>query len=103
MNCPHCGCEFETRRRSSRSNAFLWAGIYGPVARELGYTPEQIHEAFKDRFLAREDLTTGLRIVESTAKLSQDRFTQYIEQIREWSHGFLGLYLESPDEWREAA
>lgn len=104
MTCPHCGCEFEDRaKRSSRSNRYLWAGVYGPIARHLGYTPEQIHDAMKDRFLAQEDLTTGLRIAQSTAKLDQERFGLYVDQVREWSHVFLGLYLESPDEWRGAA
>lgn len=103
MTCPHCGCEFEARKRSSKSNAYLWAGVYAPIAKHLGYTAEQVHDAFKDRFLAREDLTTGLRIAQSTATLSQERFGQYVDQVREWSHAFLGIYIDSPDEWRESA
>ena len=104
MNCPHCGCEFEPpHTRSSRANRFLWAGVYGPIARELGYTAEQIHDAMKDKFLTQEDLTTGLRIAQSTAKLSQERFGQYVDQVREWSHCYLGVYIPNPEEWREAA
>lgn len=104
MTCPHCGCEFEPpRKRTSRSNRYLWAGVYAPIARHLGYTAEQIHEAMKDKFLAREDLSTGLRIAQSTAALGQERFGQYVEQVREWSHQFLGLYIETADEGRDAA
>lgn len=103
MVCPHCGAEFEPKGRSSRSNRYLWAGVYGPIARHLGYTAEQIHEAMKDKFLGREDLTTGLRIAQSTSKLEQERFGQYVDEVRHWSHTFLGLYIPAPNEHEEAA
>ena len=102
--CPHCGVELQpAKRRTSAQNRFLWAGVYGPIASHLGYTAEQIHDAMKDKFLAQEDLTTGLRIAQSTTKLTAERFGQYVDQVREWSHCFLGVYLPNPEEWREAA
>jgi len=68
------------------------------LARELGYTPEEIHDSVKVKFLSREDLSTGLTIVQSTAKLPPARFSELVEELRIWSHWKLGIYLPAPDE-----
>lgn len=101
--CPHCGVELqEPRRRSSAQNR-LWWRYMTILGRELGYTAEEMHEACKLKFLGREDISSGLTILGSTAKLDQDRFSKLVEQVREWAHGFLGIYLPSPDERFEVA
>lgn len=99
MVCPHCGSEFEPEgRRSGRSNRYLWAVVYTRIAAELGYTAEQVHLALKDKFLGRDDPSTGLRIVPTSTTLDPVRFGEYIEQIRDWSRCFLNLYIPEPGE-----
>lgn len=103
MTCPHCGCEFEPKgTRSSAANRYLFGVVYKLIATHLGYTVDEIHDAMKDKFRAREDLSTGLRIVRST-KTGSDDFWQYVDSVRHWSHTFLGLYIPDPNEYEEAA
>lgn len=98
MTCHHCGVELEpTKRRSSAQNR-LWWRYMTILGRELGYTAEEMHDAIKLKFLGREDLSTGLTVIGSTAKLDPGRFSELVEQLRQWAHGSLGIYLPAPDE-----
>lgn len=103
MTCPHCGCEFEPKgTRSSAANRYLYGVVYKLIARELGYSVEEIHDAMKAKFRSREDMTTGLVFVRST-RTGSDDFWQYVDSVRHWSHTFLGLYIPDPNEYEEAA
>ena len=96
--CPHCGAELvQPKRRSSAQNR-LWWRYMTILGRDLGYTAEEIHEAVKLKFLGREDLSSGLTLLGSTAKLEPGRFSELVEQVRQWAHGTLGIYLPAPDE-----
>lgn len=98
MTCPHCGCEFAPKgTRSSRANRYLWGVVYAIIARELGYSAEELHHALKAKFRGREDMTTGLVIARST-RVSSDEFWRYVDEVRNWAHTFLGVYIPSPNE-----
>lgn len=98
MTCPHCGCEFEQpNTRSSAANRYYWGVVLAILAKQLGYTAEELHEAMKAKFRGREDITTGLVIARST-KTNSDDFWLYVEQVRTWSHQFLGVYIPEPNE-----
>lgn len=98
ITCTVCGCDFEPAgKRSSRANAYLFGVVYKLIAKELGYSVDEIHEAMKQKFRSREDLATGLIIVRSTRTGSPD-FWEYVEHVRHWSHTFLGLYIPEPNE-----
>ena len=103
MVCPHCGCEFEPKgTRSSAANRYLWGVVYALIAREVGCSTEELHEALKAKFRGREDMTTGLVIARSTKVDSAD-FWRYVDEVRHWSHTFLGVYIPEPnEEWRVA-
>lgn len=96
--CPHCGVELETPKRRSSAQNRLWWRYMTILGADLGYTPEEMHEAVKLKFLGREDMSTGLTIIGSTAKLPPDRFSELVEQLRMWAHASLGIYLPAPDE-----
>lgn len=96
--CPRCGVELEPSKRRSSAQNRLWWRYMTILGRELGYTAEEMHDAVKVKFLAREDMSTGLTLVGSTAKLPPDRFSELVEQLRMWAHGTLGIYLPAPDE-----
>jgi hypothetical protein len=103
LTCPHCGCEFEAAPgRSSQANRYYWGVVMAILSKELGYTPEETHEAVKAKFRGREDVTTGLVIARSTKTNSRD-FWEYVEQVRQWSHAFLGVYIPEPNEREVAA
>jgi len=98
MTCPHCGCEFEVAKtRSSAANKYYWGVVMALLAKELGYTAEECHDAIKAKFRGREDVTTGLVIAKSTRTNSVD-FWEYVAQVRLWAHQFLGVYIPEPNE-----
>ncbi len=103
MVCPHCGSEFDPpQQRTSRANRYLFGVVYKLIADHLGYSVDEIHEAMKAKFRSREDLTTGLIIVRST-RTGSPEFWEYVDQVRHWSHTFLGLYIPEPNEMEVAA
>lgn len=97
MTCPACGCEFEPKGRSSAANRYLFGVVYAIIARELGYTIEELHEALKAKFRGRPDETTGLVIARST-RVNSDEFWRYVDEVRHWAHTFLGVYIPEPNE-----
>lgn len=83
--------------RSSAANAYYWGVVLEIIAKHLGEQPEELHDAFKCRFRGREDVTTGLIIPRST-RTDSDDFWRYVDDVRHWSHTFLGVYIPEPNE-----
>lgn len=84
----------------------MFGVVYKLIGDHLGYSVEEVHDAMKQKFRSREDLSTGLVVVRPTRTSDSDDFWKYIDQVRHWSHTFLGLYIpepnEVPDEWMAA-
>lgn len=100
--CEHCGAESGVPSRSSAANRYYWGVVIKLMAAHLGERPNELHEALKRHFRSREDITTGLTFTRST-KTGSDDFWDYVDQVRHWSHTFLGLYIPEPnEEWRAA-
>lgn len=66
MVCPHCGCEFEVKKRSNKANRRMW-GVVVPVCQEilsqgrvLPLSAEQTWELLKGAFLGHEETPLGL-------------------------------------------
>lgn len=103
MVCPSCGSEFDQPgQRTSRANRYYWGVVLAMIAAELGESAEELHDAFKLKFRSREDITTGLVLTRSTRTGSED-FWKYVDQVRHWSHTWLGLYIPEPNEMEVAA
>lgn len=94
------------RGRSYRQNRFLWGVIYPECQHgfiyHCGYADTSIrdvHEFFKKRFLTdlEADISqTGKAVYRkaSTALLSKQQFTTYLEQIFQFSSEYLGVCFE---------
>lgn len=70
--------------RSQQQNRFLWGVVYTTIAESTGYTTEEVHELLKDKFLPRKFVTIGdttKEVRKSTAQLSIDEFSKYLEQL----------------------
>lgn len=74
----------EVQIRSLRANAYLFGGVYKAIAEASGYSVDDVHELMKMRHNSKIviDPFTGeeQRIAQSTAKLSGDEFSDYIER-----------------------
>jgi hypothetical protein len=85
--------------RSNQQSRYLNGVVYKIIADELGYSRDQVHDLLRYKFLRKEDgRTPGLYTITSTAKLSKDEFSEYIEEIKKFSMEFLNCYIPSPDE-----
>jgi hypothetical protein len=105
-----------TAARSPKANRYYWGVVVKLIAHATGYTPDEVHEMLKAKFIPRiieipgDDGATvaEFKIGGSTRTLDSDQFWQYTEEIRQWAHatirtadGTQMLYIPDPDpEWR---
>lgn len=82
--------------RSVQQNRYYWGVVVGILACHTGYTPEEMHEALKMKFLLvhRNKLPDT---VKSTSNLSKDEFCEYIENIQNWAARDMGCVIPDPD------
>jgi len=88
----------ETHPRSLPMNNYYWGVIIPLVADHLGYGKDEMHEALKVKFASTAD-EMGLLRVESTAKMTVERFIEYTDEIKRWSAEFLNVYVPDPGEY----
>ena len=69
--------------RSLNQNAYYWVAVVGIPAAQFGYTPEEMHEAYKYLFLRREEQGKPTT-VRSTTRMTKMEFGQYVDQCRQW-------------------
>lgn len=82
--------------RSLRQNRFYWGVVLSEIAKSTGYTTEEVHELFKDKFLPRKFVGVGSlskEVQKSTAKLTTDEFSLYLEQLAAFAASELGITL----------
>lgn len=102
MRCEKCG--HLTLNRSQQANKYYWAVIVKTLSDKTGYTPEEIHELLKYKFLQRESLQIGEEKIEvsTTKKLSKQDHHDYCRRIELWMNQTLGLYLPAEESLIEA-
>ena len=71
------------RHRTENQNAWYWACVVGIPALQFGYTPQEMHDAYKLMFLKREEQGKPITIG-STASLSISDFSEYVERCRQF-------------------
>ena len=82
--------------RTHSQNRYYWAAVVAIPAAHFGYTPEEMHDAFKLIFLLRDEGGKPVT-VKSTAALSTLEFSEYVEQCRKWCSEN-GLFIPDPNE-----
>lgn len=91
------------KSRSNSQNRLLWMW-YKPIADHLGYTPEELHEEIKVRFIGVERKTVyGMEIImpKSTQDLDTEAFTKLLDQVLALATE-LGITLPQPDDYNYA-
>lgn len=69
--------------RTNPQNAWYWSCVVGLAAEHFGYTPDEMHEAYKFMFLQRKEQDKPIT-VKSTTSLSTVEFTEYVEKCRQF-------------------
>jgi hypothetical protein len=90
--------------RSLAQNSWYWAGVIGTISDYTGYTPEEVHEFCKAKFLPRKvtladkhgEVVEEITIGRTTTKLNKVEMGEYIEAIRAWAAETLDLNIPNP-------
>ena len=96
----------QRNNRSQMQNNYYWASIVQPLANELGYFPDEMHDTLKVKFASEwqsieiNDKQIGLQTVNSTARMNTKDFEVYADQIRIWALSELGIRLMLPNEFK---
>jgi hypothetical protein len=93
------------KERSNQQNRYYWGVLVKILSNELGYTPEEVHEVIKYKFLLTERTFTTkegdvrqLFVAGSTASLSTSDFEALMSRIRSWASAELSIYIPEPNE-----
>tara|TARA_R110002096_G_scaffold268748_1_gene462576 strand:+ start:460 stop:843 length:384 start_codon:yes stop_codon:yes gene_type:complete len=95
----------QKNNRSKMQNNYYWACIVQPLASELGYFPDELHDTLKLKFSSEwqsieiNERQIGLQVVNSTARMNTKDFEVYADQIRIWALYELGIRLMLPNEY----
>ncbi|BAQ93004.1 hypothetical protein [uncultured Mediterranean phage uvMED] len=93
--------------RSMNQNKYYWKCIVQELAKELGYTVDEMHDALKIKFSSEwsqieyKDKLIPLHSVKSTTVMNTAEFEQYCEQIRIWALTDLSIRLRVPNEYQQ--
>ena len=96
----------QRNNRSNMQNNYYWACIVQPLAEELGYFPDEMHDTLKIKFSSEwqsieiNERQIGLQTVNSTARMNTKEFEVYADQIRIWALTELGVRLMLPNEFK---
>lgn len=85
----------KAKGRTNPQNSWYWAAIVGIPAREIGYVPQEMHDAFKLMFLRREEPGKPVTIG-STTTMTTAEFSDYCEACRRWC-AEQGYAIPDPD------
>jgi hypothetical protein len=95
----------QRNNRSTMQNNYYWACIVQPLANELGYFSDEMHDTLKVKFASEwqsieiNNKQIGLQKVNSTASMNSKAFEIYADQIRIWAMTDLGIRLMMPNEY----
>jgi len=96
----------QKNNRSKMQNNYYWACIVQPLASELGYFPDEMHDTLKVKFASEwqsidiNERQIGLQTVNSTARMNTKAFEIYAEKIRIWALNELNIRLMLPNEYK---
>jgi len=92
------------RQRTSPENRYYWGVVVSILSDYTGFTPDEIHEILKRKFLRQLKFVqtkNGFEEVEiprSTTELTTSEMEVFLRSIREWSSIELGCYIPLPNE-----
>ena len=95
----------QRNNRSKMQNNYYWACIVQPLASELGYFPDEMHDCLKIKFASEwqsieiNERQVGLQVINSSARMNTKEFEVYADQIRIWALTELGIRLMLPNEY----
>lgn len=92
--------------RSLEQNAYYWGVVVQLLSEHTGYTPEDIHELLKAKFIPKRlAVCDGNGVIHgefvlggSTRLMNKLEFGEYMDGIREWAADSLGVVIPDPNQ-----
>ena len=81
--------------RSNNQNKYYWGVVIKILGDELGYMPDEMHNALRWKFLRKGG---KLETVKSTSSLTTIEFEEYLELVRIWALRDLEIAIPLPNE-----
>ncbi len=85
----------QTKVRSNNQNSYYFGVVVKMIAEEVGYTPNETHEALKHKFLSEHGEFPRIK---STSELTTVEFEDYLAKVRMFGSEFCNLYIPLPNE-----
>lgn len=101
--CSRCGYSAGGKSRSNSQNSYYWGVVIKELSEHTGFTPDEMHEVLKHRFLGYFKTTREGRELwtcKSTTALSSGDMEEYLSNIRTYASINLDCYIPSPHEER---
>ena len=95
---------FDEKGRTSQQNKYLWGVVYKLISDHTGFTPEEVHEVFKKRFLVytKEYKSKVWEFTRSTTGLTINEFTKYVDSVKHYAESEMALIIPDSDiEYQE--
>lgn len=91
--------------RSIQQSRWYWGVIVDLLSEHTGYTPDEIHDVLKAKFLPKKLAVTDSNgeikgefvIGGTTTRLNKNEFGEFCESIRRWAAEELGVVIPDPD------
>lgn len=102
--CKRCGYSPSGKGRSNPQNSYYWGCVVQILSDELGYTPNEVHEIIKHKFLTEKKIVIRrkteipLNFSKSTTQLDTKEFEELMSKVRQWASIELGIYIQEPNE-----
>jgi hypothetical protein len=86
--------------RSNQENRYYRGVVVPMISEHTGYTPEEVHEFLKLKFLSKIIVLAGKdeRIPRSSTELSTIEWEKWMTEIREWAAQELSLVIPEPKQ-----
>lgn len=86
------------RRHSDSQRGYYWGVVLAEIGRETGNDKEDLHQAFKQMFLAPEEkhiLGTTVQVY-STRNLTTVEYSEFVERVCAYAATQLGIAISEP-------
>jgi hypothetical protein len=86
------------KKRSNNQNDYYWGVVIETLCDHTGYTPEEMHDCLKRKFLAKFVDDYGFEHIQTTKVLTTTEMEEYLERVKRFSSVELQCYIPDPKE-----
>lgn len=91
--------------RSMPANRYYWGVVIAALCELTGYTPEEMHEICKQKFIPKQlavcrdgEVLSEFVMGGSTRGMDSAQFSRYVDEIKAWAAADLSCYIPDSDE-----